>query len=130
MCFSNKEDILYEVSKPKFEKNLLLENVRRIKQFVPKGSTVGRMKKSYSDIIAWREPARTVKYFVFYMFFIYYFSLYWVPLFLLYTLYINWRTSRGRLTRKEEVKYFNILLIFCKCRPPPGNPSEQVGHRG
>ena len=107
MCFSNKEDILYEVSKPKFEKNTLLENVRRIKQFMPKGSTVVRMKKSYSDIIAWREPARTVKYFVFYMFFIYYFSLYWVPLFLLYTLYINWRTSRYALTKREEV---NIIL--------------------
>ena len=70
---------------------------------MPKGSTVVRIKKSYSDIIAWREPARTVKYFVFYMFFIYYFSLYWVPLFLLYTFFINWRTSRAGLTNKEEV---------------------------
>ena len=103
MCFSNKEDILYEVSKPKFEKNILLENVRRIKQFMPKGSTVVRIKKSYSDIIAWREPARTVKYFVFYMFFIYYFSLYWVPGLLLYTLFINWRTSTSGVARREEV---------------------------
>ena len=72
-CFSNKEEILYEVPKPKFERQVLLENVTRIKQFIPKGSTIVRLKKSYSDIIAWREPARTVKYFVFYMFFVYYF---------------------------------------------------------
>ena len=109
MCFSNKDDVLYEVSKPKFEKNILLENVRRIKQFIPKGSTVVRMKKSYSDIIAWREPARTVKYFVFYMFFVYYFSLYWIPLFLLYTLFSNWRTSRLVATGKEEVYTISSL---------------------
>ena len=64
---------MYEVPKPKFERQVLLENVTRIKQFIPKGSTIVRLKKSYSDIIAWREPARTVKYFVFYMFFVYYF---------------------------------------------------------
>ena len=89
--FQNKESLLYEVSKPKFDRPKLLQNVNRIKNFLPKGSTINRYKQSYEDIIAWKEPARTVKYFVFYMFFVYYFNICWLPIFLFYILFINWK---------------------------------------
>ena len=89
--FQNKESLLYEVPKPKFDRPKLLQNVNRIKNFLPKGSTINRYKQSYEDIIAWKEPARTVKYFVFYMFFVYYFNICWLPIFLFYILFINWK---------------------------------------
>jgi len=88
--FKNKEEVLFEVQKPKFDRAILLRNVTRIKQFIPKGSTITKIKKSYTDIIAWQNPARTVKYFVFYMFLVYYFQIWWIPVFMLYCLANNW----------------------------------------
>ena len=56
------------------------------------------MKQSYNDIIAWDAPARTVKYFVFYMFFVYYFQIWWLPTIMLYYLgnnYVNKKEKTG-----------------------------------
>ena len=103
--FQNKEKLLYEVPKPKFERSKLLHNVNRIKHFLPKGSTITKMEKGYDDIIAWREPATTVKYFVFYMFFVYYFHIWWLPIMLTYILFNNWRSKNVKLvstTAKTE----------------------------
>ena len=106
--FQNKESLLYEVPKPKFDRPKLLQNVNRIKNFLPKGSTINRYKQSYEDIIAWKEPARTVKYFVFYMFFVYYFNICWLPIFLFYILFINWK-HKGSDDVKPRMKV-NIKL--------------------
>jgi len=54
------------------------------------------VKQSYTDIIAWKEPARTVKYFIFYMFFVYYFQIWWVPAAILWQLFRNYRSSGNR----------------------------------
>eukprot|EP00092_Neocalanus_flemingeri_P023579 GFUD01025569.1.p1 GENE.GFUD01025569.1~~GFUD01025569.1.p1 ORF type:complete len:721 (+),score=203.23 GFUD01025569.1:280-2442(+) len=101
--FKNKEDLLFEVPKPKFERTILLKNVNRIKQFLPKGSTITNIKKSYSDIIAWQNPARTVKYFVFYMFLVYYFHIWWIPVFLLYCLANNWKMKKSNNTKIPRI---------------------------
>jgi len=101
--FKNKDDLLYEVSKAKFERATLLRNVNRIKQFLPKGSTITKMKNSYSDIIAWKNPARTVKYFIFYMFFVYYFQIWWIPVFLLFRFYKNWKNKRNKIPPEQEI---------------------------
>ena len=66
----------------------------RIKYFLPKGSTITRIKNSYLAVIGWTEPARTVKYFVFYMFFVYYFHIWWIPVLALYLLFYNWKNKR------------------------------------
>jgi len=87
--FKNKEEVLYEVPKPKFDRAVLVKNVNRIKRFLPKGSNITKIKQSYADIISWKSPARTVKYFVFYMFFVYYFQFWWVPSILLYYIIKN-----------------------------------------
>ena len=71
--------------------------------FIPKSSTINKIKNSYEDIIAWKEPARTVKYFVFYMFFVYYFNIWWIPLFLVYNLFINWKYKEGGKAPLEKV---------------------------
>jgi len=92
--FWNPEEKLYEVEKPKFERSTLLRNVSRIKGFLPKGSTIQKLKQSYTDIIAWKEPARTVKFFIFYMFFVYYFQIWWIPAATLYQLITNYRNRR------------------------------------
>ena len=101
--FLNKEENLFEVEKPKFERAILLRNFNRIKQFLPKSGAIQRMKNSYSDIIAWKDPARTVKYFIFYMFWVYYFQIWWIPVFLLYHLSINWKKKKGNLLKKSSV---------------------------
>ena len=96
--FRNKDEVLYEVPKPKFDRAALVKNVNRIKRFLPKGSTITKMKQSYNDIIAWDAPARTVKYFVFYMFFVYYFQIWWLPTIMLYYLgnnYVNKKEKTG-----------------------------------
>ena len=103
----NKEPLLFEVPKPKFERPKLLHNVNRIKHFLPKGSTINRYKQSYEDVIAWKEPGRTVKYFVFYMFFVYYFNICWLPIFLIYILFINWRHKNNSDLPLGKVKRFS-----------------------
>ena len=45
--FRNKNEVLYEVPKPKFDRAALVKNVNRIKRFLPKGSTITKMKQSY-----------------------------------------------------------------------------------
>jgi len=101
--FKNKDDVLFEVQKNKFDRTILLKNVNRIKQFLPKGSTINNIKKSYSDIIAWHLPVRTVKYFVFYMFFVYYFHIWWIPVFVLYCLAKNWNNKRSKNDETQKV---------------------------
>ena len=113
--FQNKESLLYEVPKPKFDRPKLLQNVNRIKNFLPKGSTINRYKQSYEDIIAWKEPARTVKYFVFYMFFVYYFNICWLPIFLFYILFINWKHKGSddvKPRMKVNIKLYKHLLMI------------------
>lgn len=95
----NKEDVLFEVPKAKFERATLLRNVNRIKFFLPKGSTMSRLKTSYTDIIAWKTPVRTVKYFVFYIFIVYYFQIWFIPVFLLYRLFVNWKNMKSDVNR-------------------------------
>lgn len=97
------------MERPKFDRVTLLRNVNRIKVFMPKGSTIQKVKQTYTDIIAWTEPARTVKFFIFYMFFIYYFQLWWVPAAALVFLIINFRNRSRRyipspVTREESVE--------------------------
>lgn len=102
--FRNKEEQLFEEPKPKFERTVLLRNVTRIKRFLPKGSTIQKLKQSYTDVIAWTDPARTVKFFVFYMFFVYYFQLWWVPAYTFYHLVCNYRSKReNHIVLKEAV---------------------------
>ena len=96
--FRNKEEVLYEVPKPRFDRAALVKNVNRIKIFLPKRSTIARVKQSYNDIIAWEDPARTVKYFVFYMFFVYYFQIWWLPTILLYHLGTNYANKQNNST--------------------------------
>eukprot|EP00090_Calanus_glacialis_P002726 TRINITY_DN12036_c0_g1_i1.p1 TRINITY_DN12036_c0_g1~~TRINITY_DN12036_c0_g1_i1.p1 ORF type:complete len:705 (-),score=187.46 TRINITY_DN12036_c0_g1_i1:134-2248(-) len=105
--FQNKDDLLFEVPKVKFDRTVLSKNVSRLKQFLPKGSTMTKIKTSYSDIIAWKDPPRTVKYFLFYMFIVYHFQIWWVPVFLLYHLFIN-------LKNKKSGKSRNIPRIVVK----------------
>ena len=92
--FRNKDEVLYEVPKPKFDRGVLVKNVNRIKRFLPKGSTITKIKQSYADIISWKDPARTVNYFVFYMFFVYYFQIWWIPTIVLYYLFKNYRSKQ------------------------------------
>ena len=94
----NKEEVLYKVPKPRFDRAALVKNVNRIKKFLPKRSTIARVKQSYNDIIAWEDPARTVKYFVFYMFFVYYFQIWWLPTTLLYHLGTNYDNTQNNST--------------------------------
>ena len=95
---NNKQRLLFESPRPKFDRTTLLHNVNRIKHFLPKGSTINKMEKSYEDIIGWKEPARTVKFFVFYMFFVYYFHIWWLPVILLYFFFKNWKTKSAAHT--------------------------------
>lgn len=83
-----------------------MKNVNRIKRFLPKGSTITKIKQAYTDIIAWEDPARTVNYFVFYMFFVYYFQIWWVPTIMLYYLCKNYRNRQKNIavSRTSDVK--------------------------
>ena len=42
--FRNKNEVLYEVPKPKFDRAALVKNVNRIKIFLPKRSTITEMR--------------------------------------------------------------------------------------
>ena len=108
--FRNKNEVLYEVPKPKFDRAALVKNVNRIKRFLPKGSTITKMKQSYNDIIAWDAPARTVKYFVFYMFFVYYFQIWWLPTIMLYYLGNNYLHKKEK-TGPDSANVAKIEIV-------------------
>merc|ERR1712013_965605 len=90
----NKEDALCEVPKAKFEHTTLLRNVSRLKYFLPKGSTISCLKTCYADIIAWKDPYTTIKYFILYTLFVYNFQIWFIPVFLLYRLSLNWKNKK------------------------------------
>ena len=98
----NKEETLYELPKAKFERTTLLRNVSRIKHFLPKGSTITGLKNRYTDIIAWKDPLRTIKYFILYILFVYHFQIWFIPVFLLFRLGSNWKNRKMDANRRMQ----------------------------
>ena len=91
-----KDEILYQIPTPKFDRPVLVNNVNRINRFLSKGSTISKINQAYTD------PTRTVNYFVFYMILAYYFQ---VPTNILYYL------CKKYSTRQKNIVAYSTSLV-------------------
>ena len=80
-----------------------MSHLFRIKAFLPKAKQIQRLNEFYEKLLSWEDPQMTVKYFVLYMLFVYYFQICWLPAFVAYRLYRNYK----------ELGEISVILAPC-----------------